>query len=1246
MASEAAARLVDLVHGVEARLRGLRTRARVVLVVTALAGIAAVLVAAIMLASAIDYVVRTPDWFRLGLLVVGLGVLGLMVWRRVAPAWGFKPDLREVALRVERSKAGREAGLEGVLTSGLELAHEANRASGMTRELASRVAERAGRQFRGFNIGALLDLRRARQSGIALIACLVGMVACGILIGPAMTRTALARVLTPWSGAQWPKRTEIVDSTAVTVHPLGQALPLRAALVRSDRDAASTRVMAITRIIDGDGAARRMQLTAQGRTVSVTGQDGVERDAELFERLIEPEVDRAAGGIEIEYWFETSDDRTEPRRVRLVQPPAVVGASLAVTPPEYARGQVGTFVSGQRDMGPGNDARAVVGPILGGSKLELSLELNKQIPVPKEGDLAAFVAKLAPGLEAPEQVALRADGTRITLGWDAGASSRVAIKPVDEFGLSSREEAVYALDVSADRASTATIVEPREDESVLPSAVVSMTAEGRDDVGLESVWVTWQRSTPVAGSAGGAPEPVGEPTTAARRAIDAGEEALAPGLTSASVSATLEISSLGVKPGDEIVLYGWAQDLYAMNGQRHEPGKSSPRRLRIIKDEELVQQIRQELGNLRRAAIRMDADQEQLRQNVEQGAVNAEDRRRQAGMTQRLTQQRDVVERLGSRAERNRLDDPALKDMLAEIQSLLESASPASERASAGMDQAAREQAEPGQQEAERAELSPEAKREVAQNQDEVRDRVARVAEMLDRGEDSWLVARGLQRLLDQQRQLQSQTKRAGEQTTGKRAADLTPQERAQLSQIAEQQARLSDQARAAMDQLAKRAEEMKKLDAAQAQGMRQAEQKGREQRVAEKMNEAARNLQQNQTSTAEEAQQEAAEAVEQMLQELNNAQKNRDLALRRILADVTQALQRLIADQEAQLAALVPAREAGAFAGLDAPMVELNRQTLGVAEQARGDRALASLAKIVDRAAEEQGAAIAALRKADGEAAQKAEEESLRLLRRALDEARKLSEQSRQRDEDRKRAELRQLYRDLLETQVTLTGETTPLIGKTLDRRDRVAVRGLGERQSEIQKRLAEMREKTKEIEDSQVFQLAHDRLDAAAGVASKKLTNAIADASVKRNQESVQRILAGLVRALDDKAQDEDEFREEEDGGGGGGQGGQQQPRPLIPPLAELRLLREMQIEVAERTRVAEDGKDADEVRRLGDDQRKLAERGQKLIEQLKERQQGGPGGGASPRPGPGPQPGDQSGDQRAPEGNPPQPPEGEQP
>jgi hypothetical protein len=1203
---------------IAAELRRVRARAWRVLVVGAAAILASVLISALLSVGLLDYLLRLPSWIRLGLLLCLIAGLVALARRYLLPALGFHPSLTDVALRVERTEAAARSGLRGVLASGLEFGQEPRFATPLSGLMGFQVSRQARDRFSTMPAPALVTYRGTRQSLLALALCILGLLGVFALAGPKLTSIGLARAVLPWTGAEWPKRTELADATQRDVHPLGTGLPLRVALTRTDRAPGETPVIARYRLLTAGqpGPTSRVQLTGQGRLISVPSEKAP-REGELYERLIEPAalaMTAPNAAAELEYWFETRDDSTPPRRVRLVQPPSVVSARAEVVPPAYASATPAAgFVSGERDLGPGSDQRAVVGPVLGGSRVALTLKLSKAVPGPPGQDpetVRAFLADAIPGAEF-ESLAATFSGDRWVLSWSAGRSVRLSVQPADEFGIRAPDEAAFSIDVLEDRPPSATIVEPREDEAVLATAQVAVTGEGRDDVGIAALALSHQPARAAKGSIGAAPEPQEPAVELAARAFggDSG-----PVQAQAALSASLDLGALAgaeLKPGDEVWLFATATDTYDLAGERHAPVRSAPRKLRIISAEQLVDQIRSELSALRRAAMRLEGDQARAREAVSGGQVSPEDRRAQAAITQQIGQQVDALQRLQQRARRNNLRDEGIQGLLADLQGLLSEAQGQSDQASAALESAAQRQADQDRP----TSLNQAQQESIGRAQDQVRDALARMAEMLDKGEDGWVLSRTLQRLLEQQRELQARTRQSGERTMGKRADDLTPGERAELEQLSEQQQRLSAAARRALEALSDRSRQMEKVDATQAQGMRNAADRGRQEQVPEKMEQASRDINQNQTSSAESEQEEATRALEAMLNDLNDARRSRDQALRRVLADLMKQLEQLIRDQDTQIASLERAREESAYDGLDRPMMALNAATDTAAATARGDRSTASIASIIDRASRNQSDAISALRGSpvDAEKADQGERESLRLLRLARAEAQKLQDAAEKAENDRRKAELRQAYRELLELQVALQGETEPFLGKAPDRRDRLKVRALGERQESLRNRLEELKGKTAELAEPGVFEYAHQRLDQSTSVAAKRLMNAQADAIVARHQASAVRILKALMDALDDRAREEDEFREEQDSGGGSGSGsGGGAKQPLIPPIAELKLLRDMQQEARDMTRAIDDSRESaaeNEIPALGQFQRDLAKRAEELLK--KQAQQGDPSG-----------------------------------
>ena len=1186
-------------------LERVRAGARRVLVLSAVCWVVAAAATWILGAAGIDYLLRMPAWMRCVLLALGLAGLAAAVLRWVVPALRFRPGLTEVALRLERTPEAAAAGLSGLLASGLELAEE-KPGTPVTSWMSGQVVERAAARSAGLRAGALVKRELLRDSAVVLALSLSLVLGATAFVGPAVARIGAARVLAPWSGAAWPKRTQVADATAVSVHALGTTLPLRAVVVRTDREPGQTRVEARYRVVSGGerGPVQVAVLTGQGESERGGG--------EMYERLIEP-AGLLPGGTEaaeLEYWFQSSDDRTEPATIRLATPPSILSTRAVVTPPAYAAGASASFASGARDLGTGDDRRAVVGPVLAGSSVELELGLSKPVPAPS-GEAA--IAATLPGLTGATH---EFGATTWRARWTLEHSTRVPVVVTDEYGLRSADAPAFAFDVVEDRGPTAAITEPVQDEAVLPTAVLPATGEGRDDVGVASVRVEAQPARRAAGSVGAAAEAAGEPKVVGEAARRRGSEAGVQGGSEAGTAermvatGTVTLGDFALSPGDELWLTAVVTDAYERDGDRHAAARSPVRKLRVISADQMVEQVRGELSRLRESAIRLESEQAELQGAIsERGAVSDDERRRQAGLSQRLVQQQEEMRGLQERIERNRLEDDALGGTIRDAADQLAGAKDASERAAASADRAAAEK--PADEPL--VELTPEQGAEIGASQQQVREELSRLIEMLDRGQDSWAVRRDIQRLLDQQRALMAQTKNAGERTTGRDMSELSPGERAELERIAAEQKELARRTDQALDKLSERARQMKEVDASQAAAMQQAAERGRQQQVPQSMEKASQNAGQNQTGAAQEQQQEAVESMEEMLDEMENAERNRDEALRRMLASLIESLDGLIRQQEDALAALSIARGTRDFLGLDAGMMRLNQNTLGVLGESKAAfREMEEVSRLVEAAAADQGAAVKRLRAIEDEEAEGHEQESLRNLQRARAEAQQLQDEATQRDQDKKRQELRKVYREALERQVVLRDETAPMLGVQLDRRQRMALRGLGEQQDAIRDSLSDLRKRTEELDEAVVFELAHQRLDAVTGGAAKQLRAGEGSPAVGRQQDAAVRILQALVEALSQDADKGDDFKDSESGGEEGGGPGGGQPSPLIPDLAEVRLLRGLQVQAAELTRALDEGApDAAEVAELARFQESLAEKGQALLERIHQNNGPQPGG-----------------------------------
>ncbi len=1169
-------------------LAGVRRGARRLLVVRETAWIVAAFCGAVLALALIDYLLRLPWGLRLGFWAVGLAVLGVEAWKRLWPALRFNPPLSEIALRVERTKPARAAGLSGVLAAGLELSSSADRES--EDSLRDRVGADAVTRLKLLSPGRATLLKAPARRALLLAALALAPLAAVTAWKPDLAEIGFRRVIMPWTGASWPKRTAVADATGLRAHPIGSAMPLRAVLARTDRPPGKTDVWAMYRLIGPgrDGTVRRALLTGQGRTGAVPGDPSTR--GEVYERLIEPtglgepgqSRDAApASGAELEYWFETADDSTAAVRVALVEPPVVERASAVVEPPLYA-GTGGDFVSGTRDLGNGRDERASFGPVLAGSRISLRMTLNKPVHPPSNLS-AAF-----PGADLPPGADISVEGREWTLAWDAAAPLRLPVMLVDEHGIRTDRDAAFQVGVIADRPPAAAVIEPGSDESVLATAVLDAVGEGRDDVGLAWATMDMQVARAPSGSEGAPAEAAGPVETVAR--------VEPPGTAERElrVSVELDLSTLSLKPRDEVWLTTLAKDTFVRGDESHGPVRSGVRRLRVIAESELIEQVRAELAGVRQAALRLDQDQGDIARRA--GVSDPADLRPlQEGLSQRVVPQGDVLDRLARRVERNNLIDRALTGLLEDSRGALEGARDASGRAERGLEQA--ERAEGGAREA--------AMREAEASQRQVRDQLGRLISMLDRGQDGYTARREVQRLIEEQRRLIDETQRLGEQTRGQESASLSASQRDQLAQTAGQQQELARRAAQMLADMAQRGLDLQRQDPALAQAMQKSAERGREEEIADNQRRAAEEIRQNRTGSANQSQERALESLQKMMEDLDQTERTRDEALKRVLEDAIQSILALVEAQEAELAALGRALASGALTGLDTGMIRLNADTIGVADKIRSSfRELASVAEIIDAASRAQATAITILRSEapDGVEADRAERVSLERLRAALEEAERLRREAEEKDLAQKREELRKAYVETLESQVALHAKTAPLAGQALDRRQRAGVRGLSDEQVKIRARLTTLRDENPGLADARLFEYAHERLDQTTGRAAATLAEGNVTVAVDRDQQSAIRVLQSLVEALKDPKKRD--FRDSPQDGSQGGQGGQNGEPPLIAPLAELRLLRLMQVEVAELTMDAdaaraagtlEPGSIADVARM----QQELTERAEELFE-----------------------------------------------
>jgi len=1067
------------------------------------------------------------------------------------------------------------------------------------------------------------------------------------------------------------------------IHPRGVALPLRAKVTRGAND---QRVDAWYRVREEGrfGAWQRIVLTHQA--------DGVQ------ERLVDADAE------EIEFYFRTADAQTPRETVRLIDPPALIGAELAVTPPPYASGRYPDYLT---QLGPGLDDRAVTDtPSLIGSDVRLTLQLNKALPVPQDETQRAAWVERTFGFPPDTPAAFSFDPAapdHWTLSWRLTRTQMLKPTLEDEYGLTNSEPITYRIDAVEDFPPSVTITTPQADEVVLASAIVPLVGEASDDVAVAQVGL--EAAVDRAGSAAadegdGVEAEAPPPAWSDVREVDA---------LTATMSAELDLSPLELAEGDVVLVTGVARDMYELEGATHEPVRSTVRRLRVISELELATQLRRQLAAVRHNAIRVEAHQAELQDDVIDAGVQPGADRAQGQIGDRIAAQLEEVRDIRDLMRRNQLDDEQLQELLRQSEDLLDFAGRASTRASELIEQrrgelsqagarpegeratpgvqprpddagrpgdreqagrpeqreqarpgeaqpgqtqpGQRDQAQPGEtqgrpqpgqpQEGERAaddqpreepfdlddlREPDEADRPIVEQQQEVRNELADLIELLDRDEDSWVITRQIKTLLEEQTRLAAETGQLSRETLGQTREQLTNPQRSELDRIRDKQMELRDQARQITDSARQRAEALEEHDPQAAEGMRNAADEAEQRELDRDMEQAAQRAGENRLQQASSAQQRSMETLQRMLEEMEQTKRAQAEQLLRQLASLIDSIQRLITIQENELTALARAIADEDFSQRDRAMIRLNQNTQAVAAEARAaGQESRRIARTLDRAADAQGAAVAALRgiPVDAPRAEEAENTSLELLKEAKALAEEAQEQAEQEETRRRREELIQAYREFSEQEAALRQDTLGLVEQEeLNRRELVEARRLGSTQDRIRTGLDDLRRQTEELMQAQMFSLVHQLIDGWAKQVSDSLAEGTVDIDVTDRQQQIADSIGRLIAALEETLVPPDEFAQDENQAGGGNAGGQQGQQPLIPPVAELKLLQGMQEQLYQQTRQVDGRGDLDSAQRrgrlrdLGQQQRDLLEIGRGLIEKLTN--QGGGQGGPQP-PGP---------------------------
>jgi len=420
-------------------------------ILLAFAGVAAVLVAVV----AADNLLKLETGGRLVLALVLWGVLGVslvaLVLRR------FLEDRRDdfFAALVEQ----KNPELRNLLINALQLGRGHHQ--GCSPGLIAAIVNDATRATADLDMAGSVDSRPARRAGLAALGVAAVLGGYAVLLGP-WFGNGLTRVFLPAA--------DIPAYTATRVESLKPG---------NTRVAEGTTVVVEAKI--AGVVPNEVQLLRNGSADRWQGKDMDKMTADTY-RFSARQVSES-----FDYYVAAGDGRSQKYHVEVVKRPQVKNLALTYAPPPYTgllprtiaksdgavAGIAGTTVTLElKATKPLQQASLVVGK-------------DEEIPLAKSADDAtwsgSFVIWSADAKMVPEIT-----GRRVL------APSGYQIKMVDSEGYDNTDPLAHVVALARDQAPTVAITEPGQDRQVLPSVVVPLGVQARDDYGVGEVSILFR----------------------------------------------------------------------------------------------------------------------------------------------------------------------------------------------------------------------------------------------------------------------------------------------------------------------------------------------------------------------------------------------------------------------------------------------------------------------------------------------------------------------------------------------------------------------------------------------------------------------------------------------------------------------------------------------------------------------------------------------------------------------------------
>lgn len=1215
---------------VSEHLSELRGRVRLLTWVSGLSWTILILFGGMLVSGWLDWMIHFDDP---GLrLVIGLGLLtaaGYMAWRQLIRPLIQPLSPTYLAMRIE----SRFPGLHSRVLSAVEFLNRRLDARVGSPELQKAVVDNALEDLEKIqpsDIVATKSVQRITVAGGVLCVIILTVV----ILHPLEAATSVKRLMLPFAECPWPRQFDL-KLVRPDMTPFVQAPDESLLIARGDtlelyvvdsHGRLPGRVWFEHRL----GADAALQREPLRQTTLRDDKKGKSYPAAVISWVASrgPLEFRATGG---------DDEAMTFVRVDVVEPPTLDSLQVALAPPKYSGRPVETLPLGvghvQGLLGTTVSIHAIADKPLKEARLRVADKPARQMKI--EEDRLAF------------NVDFTITDPGVTGYW---------FELVDDAGFSDPEAPRFELRGIADAIPDVVIEQPVADIQLAPDAELPIKVLAKDDLGLKDIRISYTIND----------QPEIKQIPLASAAVGAEPELLS------TPEFVWNLAELTLPPGSRIVFRAEATDGYDLGPDPH-IGRSTPRTVTIISREDkqkelagrvgdLLEDLQQAAGLQKRAREQTDELQTQLKTTGELRMQDLDQLHRieldQRQTVSRLVRPSDSVQAQAKQLQQefaaNKLEDAEMRERLnrivdelsrlerdhfPEIESALTKAAKQAEDHAKPDDNSTKPTPANGKPEKDPDTEKPQAPTpakapdpvlksalsDANTQQARVLDKLQELQDLLSEWRDQRDVSRELNSLIAEQEALQKESTELGQQTLSKAGVDLTPQQKADLAKVADRQLKMAERVDQFRKQLQQAADSLQQRDPDAAERFNEARDELNSDGTAGKLRDAAREIADNQLGTASQMQQQALADLRDLDKQLKREPTDDTEMLIKQIEQAQQEFETLKKEQ-ADLQEQTKEAAGQPNSPQKTEKVEQLRQRqqeltekLAQAEKRLERLRLRSPTEAAERAQERLDRVNEELQNPDqiGDAAEEMQQvvDDLEQVQRDLALEQRIAKE-RLAVEELERIEGR--LEALLTQQKSVISETERLEAERMERgslsRGQLrTLRDLAEVERGLQ---AEAEQMEKSLKVAEVFSLVLRRTARSLKLAADRLADRQTDASVVALEQDVVKKIDSLLLAL--KPQDPPKTDSQQQPAPAGQQPEEdpnkpekgQPPGESLPQVAQLKLLKSLQEEFLERTRLLDGLRDkqgklpataAEELEELAREQAELADLTADLVVKL---------------------------------------------